>query len=390
MPSRVARTPGRDDRGAAALEYAAVFVLVAGLAGAVLYAVPSFAGSISDGISRSICLAFGDLPVECASRTEAADAPDSGSGGGQDSGLGGGPPDALGDELPVIGDGRAPGEYRVGSFNMAGGNSSNYDAEEAAPAIISSIENRQPAVMTVQEACDQAIDEIDNHFDEYSTVFNPVEVYDPSQGDYSGGKCKDSGGDFGTALIVHEDLEFDTANDPHILTPEDGEFAALERRQMVCVTSETHRLAACTAHLTKGAPNEDDDNYDEEEADLLDRSRRAEAEEIQRVLSQEYGDYTVILGGDLNAGPGSAEASHLYHEDYGGGAQGELIDASGECGGDLAGGGDCRDGEGTHSNGKIDYLFVSDDVEVLGSEIGSANHSDHDLVWSDIHLDAER
>ncbi|MBB4931581.1 endonuclease/exonuclease/phosphatase family metal-dependent hydrolase [Lipingzhangella halophila] len=354
------------DHGASFLEYSATIALVSTVAGAVLFSSASMGESVSNGIKRAIdCVVHIDR--DCA-----VGSPEDGDAAAEDP-SGAGPGNGDDDTLPVIDDGRAPGEYQIGSFNMAGGNADEYDPDTSAEALINSLEDRLPGVVAVQEACESDMDEVDSSMENYTTVFQQVEKVDSESGGRSGASCKEVDSPFGNALVVRDDMGFDTENEEvHELSPEDE---VTEMRQMVCVTSETQQMAACTVHLTSGNGKEKDAIREEETA------------EVQRILAEEYGDYTVILGGDLNADPGSAATNNLYHEDYGDDAQGSLIDASGECGHELSSG--CREGEGTLGSEKIDYVFVSDDVEVQGTHTGDPHHSDHDLVWSDVYIDPD-
>ncbi|NGO73068.1 endonuclease/exonuclease/phosphatase family protein [Streptomyces boncukensis] len=267
----------------------------------------------------------------------------------------------------------AAAENIIGSFNMAGGHSEHGPkGNEAADALVRSVEDRKPAVMLLQEACEKWKDRLQEKLEpEYDLVFHQI-----TGSDGTPATCKGGNSPFGLAVLYRTDLEFDKdTKKAHRLTTSGG----LERREMLCVKSPSRDIAACTTHLTPG----DEDREKE--------SRFDEAAQASHVLNRDYAADTVLLGGDMNDTPWSLALGSFYHKDYG--AFGALKAADSPCGNvmsvfrwvegrfTL-----CRSGKATHGDEKIDYLFVSPRVTVTDTFVGEPHHSDHRLLWSKVLL----
>ena len=121
---------------------------------------------------------------------------------------------------------------------------------------------------------------------------------------------------------------------------------------MLCVVSDTVRRVVCSAHLTRGRSSNNNKNEPDRPA-----ARAHEASVIKEDLRYWYSGYTVFLGVDANALPTEAPLNQLYHSSYGGGAGGSWKEATSPCDDQMAP--NCRSGPATHSDGKIDYLFVT-------------------------------
>ncbi|MDI3403248.1 endonuclease/exonuclease/phosphatase family protein [Streptomyces cavernicola] len=321
----------------------------------------------------------------------------------------------------------AASEYQIGTFNMAGGNAEHgVKGVEAPEALVRSVQERRPAFVAVQEGCEDWSNTLrDRLSGEYAVYFDAVR-----RGDLSGATCRHGDVPFGNAVIVRKDVfaaagsRAPSALSPHALSPSAPspsalspslassvlsptvrsheltgdvidrfraagdheratEYATKERREMLCVRSETRRLVACSAHLTH------------DDRDL----RIAEASRAREILRDEYPGYTKLLGGDFNDDPLSATADHFYAPGYQRDAEGEFKEANSPCGNEIretklvrgpAGWPTstyCRSGEATHNSGmKMDALYVPPSVEVRWSDATQALHSDHVPLWAGVML----
>jgi endonuclease/exonuclease/phosphatase family metal-dependent hydrolase len=270
--------------------------------------------------------------------------------------------------MAMSGRASAASAYQIGTFNMAGGHEDHGPKGDEAPdALIASIVDRQPAFITLQEACLDWVTRIDTELADYAVAFDAVQL-----GDGSTAQCKHPS-DFGNAIIYRTDFGVDSPPVASSLQSPAGS----EQREMLCVASAWRKIVVCSAHLTAGS----DDVVREGEADVA-----------KSILASSYPGYTKFVGGDLNAPPESGTTSRFYHPAYGSGASGEFKEVDGPCGNAL--GTLCRSGELTHDDWifeedrptgeKIDYLFVSPWVEVRSADATEGIHSDHDPLWADI------
>ncbi|WP_159052059.1 endonuclease/exonuclease/phosphatase family protein [Streptomyces niveiscabiei] len=288
----------------------------------------------------------------------------------------------------LIGTGWAPGasaaepapaaltEHTIGQFNMAGGHAEyGPKGDEVPDALVRSVDDRRPAFMTLSEACRDWNARLESQLPDYTVVFHPV-----TNGSGQIAQCKHPS-DFGNAVLFRDDLGFDAATAvPHGLESPVG----YEQREMLCVRSDSRRLAVCSAHLTVG---DDRPHLD---------ARRHEAAVAARILATEYAGYTRFLGGDLNDDPLSGATDNFYHPDYRRDAHGQFKEIDSPCGNEMKAGFWirslppvwiwCRSGESTHSQGKIDYLFVEPSLRVAWADATHATYSDHDPLWAGIEF----
>lgn len=263
--------------------------------------------------------------------------------------------------------GPAATTYRLGTFNMAGGNPKYGTAgDEAADDFVRTVKERRPAFVSIQEGCQDWTERLDSRLPGYTAVFDPVvpEVGTPA-------KCwHDSA--FGNALLYRDDLGFTPeAGGGHDL----GSPAGREQREMLCVRSQARRLAVCSIHMSSGSAPE------------LQEARRMEAAEAKRLLATTYRGYQKFLMGDINTTPDAAPTDSFYHRDYGDGAAGEFKEADSPCGNHMNNWTvPCRAGEATFGLKKIDYLFVPPSATVNWSETEHSDYSDHDSLWAEIVL----
>jgi endonuclease/exonuclease/phosphatase family metal-dependent hydrolase len=245
----------------------------------------------------------------------------------------------------------------------------------APDALVASLLERQPAFITLQEACLDWVTRVDDALADYAVAFHAVQVSNGSTA-----QCKHPS-DFGNAIVYRTDLGFDTGPFAHDLQSPAG-----EKREMLCLAAVARKVVACSTHLTSRGD---------------DTVRAGEAEVARGILANSYPGFTKFLGGDLNAEPLSDPTSRFYHPAYGFGAAGEFKEASSPCGNQMidqtvvvAETVTCRDGELTHDDGigeedspeprKLDYLFVSPWVDVRSADATFGIHSDHDPLWASV------
>jgi endonuclease/exonuclease/phosphatase family metal-dependent hydrolase len=252
--------------------------------------------------------------------------------------------------------------YWGGSFNMDHGNTAyaNVRWTTRADAVISSIRSRQPAFLAVQETCYQWVTRIRD-----ATGYG---AYIGGVARSRGGadiQCYNSGGGgtFGNAVFFQKSFLPNAYPREHNLRTHDVS-GSIEQREMLCVVSDTVRRVVCSAHLSRNNA----------------RARAHEASVIKEDLRYWYSNYTVFLGVDANDLPTSSTLNQLYHSSYGGGAGGSWKEATSPCDDRMASG--CRSGPRTHSDGKIDYVFVTPSVRINGWSVNNATYSGHDLVWA--------
>jgi endonuclease/exonuclease/phosphatase family metal-dependent hydrolase len=257
--------------------------------------------------------------------------------------------------------------YRIGTFNMAGGNSKYGTAGEEAPDdFVRTVKERRPAFVTIQEGCRDWTERLDSQLPGYSTVFDPVV---PEAG--TPASCwHDS--EFGNALLYRDDLGFTpTTGGGHDL----GSPVGREQREMLCIRSQERLLAVCSIHMSSGS------------APLLQEAREKEAAEAKRLLATTYRGYRKFLMGDVNTTAEEPPTDSFYHRNYEGGATGEFKEAGSPCGNYMNNWTvPCRAGEATYGVKKIDYLFVPRSVTVKWSDTVHSDFSDHDSLWAEIVL----
>jgi endonuclease/exonuclease/phosphatase family metal-dependent hydrolase len=274
-------------------------------------------------------------------------------------------------------------EFQVGTFNMAGGHDEHGPKGNEVPeALISSVEDRNPAFVLLQEACRDWSTYLDDNLADYTVKFDFV-----VGGNGGVAQCQHPS-DFGNAILYRNDLGPDLAQAwGHSLDSPDGR----EQREMLCVRFAANNVTACSAHLTAG----DDD--------AAENAREVEALTARTTLATTYAGTTHFLGGDLNASVLSDVTDVLYHADYGFDAHGGYKEVDSPCGNDIDDGIllpglpvfiPCRGGEPTHDDWifeegsptgqKIDYIFVAPTVSVESADATFGIHSDHDPLWADV------
>ncbi|WP_206791308.1 endonuclease/exonuclease/phosphatase family protein [Amycolatopsis sp. MtRt-6] len=273
--------------------------------------------------------------------------------------------------------------FQVGTFNMAGGNPEHGPKGDEAPeALVRSVNDRNPAFVTLQEACRDWAAYLDDHLPNHTVKFDPV-----VDGDGSVARCRHDS-DFGNAVLYRNDLGPDVAQaEGHSLDSP----ARTEQREMLCVRFESTSVTACSVHLTAGG------------GDTNAAARRTEAERAREFLSTTYAGSTHFVGGDLNESPLSGATGVFYDTGYDFGATGGYKEVDSPCGNDIDDGFPvggppyfvfCRDGERTHDDWifeegspvgqKIDFVFVTPTVTVQSADATFAIHSDHDPLWADV------
>lgn len=277
--------------------------------------------------------------------------------------------------VPVPAQSAQVASYWGGSFNMDHGNGdyAGVNWTDRADAVIASIKSRQPAFLAVQETCYQWVTRIRDATG-YGAYIGGVA---PSRG-AADRQCFNSGGGgtFGNAVFFQKSFLPNAYPREHNLRTHDVKYAdKIEQREMLCVVSDTVRRVVCSAHLTRDRSNNNNKNEPDRPA-----ARAHEASVIKEDLRYWYSGYTVFLGVDANALPTEAPLNQLYHSSYGGGAGGSWKEATSPCDDQMAP--NCRSGPATHSDGKIDYLFVTPSVRINGRSVTKARYSGHSLVWA--------
>jgi endonuclease/exonuclease/phosphatase family metal-dependent hydrolase len=111
------------------------------------------------------------------------------------------------------------------------------------------------------------------------------------------------------------------------------------------------------------------------------RSQDASQEREMAVVSQTARGwatkYPVIVGGDFNSRPGDNDLNSMYLPDYGGGAHGIFREID-----DLG----ARDGEPTHTEGKLDHIFFTRNLRWGGGDATFSRFSDHDPLWGTLTM----
>ena len=417
----------RGDRGAMGAEYAALLLLISALV-AVVLTTSDLPGHVGRGVMLAVCKIFQgpvcpDAPVVAGPATsDGVAAPDAPSGtdflaGGLDRirdsavtvgcmlHLCGGEQfeqswnnAALAATVPVVDRTRvpcsdwrepAPGtppvrpdgsprrEHTIGTFNMYGNVGHDGDPEPIVPAIVRSVDDREPLFLGLNEVCENQADALADDLGSGYEVFfasTPRDVgpingeRDPN--DPSQWITCENGARFGNAIVYRTDFADDMQEaELDLESPPGGRDYS---RTSPCVSSAAKQVVFCTAHL---------DAHDGD-------ARETEATNLRQGMADEYAGYTTMLGGDLNDTPDSGTLDNFYDPRYGGDAKGHLkevdsIDALPW---------NCREGETTHgwswgpfgSRKKLDYVFVSDDVEIGWSDATHSDDSDHDPVWAGV------
>ncbi|MFW5415410.1 hypothetical protein J0910_01920 [Nocardiopsis sp. CNT-189] len=318
--------------------------------------------------------------------------------------------------------------FSVLSFNMAGGwaclvlpndeckgnyPDAPYDEERdnAVPALAESIRARDTKVALIQEACrDWIEDELPAELGKEYRVGFEAFSQQGEDGVWRTPGCKTAGSergpDYGIGIVVHEDFG-DVTFSSRLLDSGEDTSNRPERKKMLCAHSAELNAVACSIHLQVGR-----------EANEVE-VRESQAESAMEYLAERFPGQTKIIGGDINAeaphsgteGGGTGEAGtdpsleHFYHLDYTEGAEapahhGAYKEAFSGCGDDM-GAGECMDGpltrpnylekgekEGLRPLEKIDYVFVSEWVEVKDTKVTAPRHSDHKLLWADVEFPA--
>ncbi|PRX43860.1 endonuclease/exonuclease/phosphatase family protein [Prauserella shujinwangii] len=232
-------------------------------------------------------------------------------------------------------------------FNMAG-NTMNEGGVGVAKAVVASVKDskRWPYIVTLNEVCLNQHNYIRTRLDDHGYVG----TWGPT-----GPKCK-NGAAYGNAIFVKSGRT--------IL----GNFALpnpnnTEQRKILCVRSNRYdKWVACVTHISHKS---------------ADQKTQINAV-ATRVDSYRNGGNRVVVGGDFNVTPNSPWIDPMYASCYPGG-KGRFYETDrAKC--------DGRGGEGTHSKGKIDYLFYSSHFYSFWGDATSSNYSDHDPLWGRAYL----
>lgn len=271
----------------------------------------------------------------------------------------------------------------VGQFNMYGNKGHHGDPElddedGIVPAIVRSVEDRNPTFMSLNEACQSQTDALEEELGgRYKVFFAPITRYD-GDGNVGGVEC-DDGSAYGNAVLYRADFADDIRGTSYNLgTPQYDDEDGNERRGAACVSSASKGTTFCAVHLTAEGGDEGDD------------ARDTETRKLRDYLDRDYPGNTILFGGDFNATPGSDSLNNIYDPRYGGDAEGRFKEVDSTGGSGLFGG--CRTGGNTHGGvggrhvfgSKIDYIFTTPDVEINDAEATHSPVSDHSPLWSDV------
>lgn len=291
-------------------------------------------------------------------------------------------------------DAHAAENYTLGTFNMYGhiGNKGN---TEVADAVVRSVLDRKPLIVTLNEVCNNQAEHIDQKLSNYGIFFDPSlheTEWDP--GHETGPLCGSGPDDgkeaqFGNAVLYNTDVIGDS--------PASYGYKLFDNRTMACIFGETMRVVACAVHLSTKKSERMGDDANPGEAERISLIARDE-------LRNEFPDaptfdgHTRIIGGDFNAQPNDPEEDTMdwmYHHDYGEDAKGDFKEVDSSCENTIKS--DCRDGEttaddlGPFEDGipgtrkrKIDYIFVDPGVQIRSADVTFSKYSDHDPLWADV------
>lgn len=415
----------RDEHGVSTVEWGAMMLVVAAAVG-VIVATGSVGTEIRDAIKGAICEVFqGESCYSPSSSTVARPRPDRGdAGGGGDGdpvtaffgggldrvantvrsagcmvGLCGGAPLRTGWQNaaaavtpsseqrfdcaewgPAEGaratrpDGSPRQRTQIGTFNMYGNKGHGGETDPIVPAIVRSVNDRQPTFLALNEVCQSQATALDEQLDGYRVYFAPIERVD-DQGQRGGVTCR-NGSPYGNAVLYREDFADDIQVHDYDLGTPDRE-GAHEKRGTACVSSASKGTTFCSVHLTSEGGEEGDE------------ARKAETGNLRDILARDHRGQTILVGGDFNAPPDSDALDNMYDERYGGGANGDFKEVD-----STSGSYSCRGGEKTHGEvrvgpftfggDKIDYIFTTNDVEIHDTDATHSDDSDHDPLWSDV------
>lgn len=280
-----------------------------------------------------------------------------------------------------------PQLYRLGTFNMAGGNSRHGDSDATADALAKSITSRGSDIVFLQEACKDMTARLKRrvHAQGYDVQFLQTIPFkenrcfrDPARSD--DGK-RHKGSAFGIA-IAYRSLRFPPPRGifRYSLPSDQQPRGTYEARKMLCLETIVPRtMTACTTHLTANRGKD------------RDRSRADQVKQITQELASKLAtNHAVFLGGDFNTTPNAPALDPLWAPGYGRGATGSFIEvdsgpsqenplyrrSSGAPGSGWTTG-------GFFTGRKIDYIFVHD-VAVIRGEVGRSKFSDHRPLWAEV------
>lgn len=242
---------------------------------------------------------------------------------------------------------------RVFQFNMKGvideGDSDGSTEVGAVPAVVGSVSDFHPDIVTLNELCEQ-------QFDSLATKFAQAgwRMYGMWDGDVRHDNCGpgDTDGWAGKALFSREPV----VPEPNVTD------------HMGCASTELRgrTIQACVLHL----PTDADDNVVE--------SRKA-AEAVDPYVDQ---GVPTLLAGDFNAEPGDTGMDHFYRHN---GGTGRFHDADERdrfhCVAARTTEESCRSGEVTFPTflnpRKLDYVFLSDEFTDVRADATTTDISDH-------------
>ena len=284
----------------------------------------------------------------------------------------------------------APADYEgfVGQFNMFGSVGHYGQAEDIVWAIGSSVRDRGPLALALQEVCENQIEALADDLKGYGYVFEPAwaesaDSADPDNGNREPARCRDVPGQeakgevpprYGNAVLIQEGHGFSAQGDAGVGRFDLGSTNVTEYRSMVCTPSDELAMAVCSTHLTNGQDKE------------AETTREGEVQEAADRIRDNYDAGSVVLGADLNMEPNEASMSSLYHPDYYStllgpdAGQGYLRELMSECGNEMNF--VCRGGASTFGavhggtgqrtaepDRQYDYLFATPNVQVTDSRV---------------------
>ncbi|WP_411278269.1 endonuclease/exonuclease/phosphatase family protein [Gaiella sp.] len=280
--------------------------------------------------------------------------------------------------------------YRLGTFNMAGGNKGHGDNAETAVALAKSITGRGIDFLFLQETCQRMTDRLQEDLAPkgYKVEFIPTEskCIRRTPRKHRRDRRDRKGSPYGIGIVYRSFRSVFTRKPRVYSLPSElvrrGEIKRLERRKMVCLkVFYPRRIVACSTHLTANSGRDRDKN------------RLEQTEKIAAILAAEAADgWAILLGGDFNMKPENPSLDPLWDPLYGGAAHGDFLEV--DSGPSTEKDDYHRDGGETTHGGifgkkKIDYIFVHG-VAVLNADVGRSKFSDHRPLWAEVLSPAQQ
>lgn len=245
------------------------------------------------------------------------------------------------------------------------------DADEVTGAVLRSIVEFRPTIVTLNEVCRWQFEELLARLGvgtwpmngEFGMTFEFSEGSKRTEALCAAGADRGdaNGRDFGNAVLVHGTVERDP--EPYSLEerPRPKGASQVETRSMICMISVMGdvRIRACSVHVIPGKRDKDKKNVKDMRKTIEQISAGAE-------LANEWVEqgYAVVIGGDFNATPSELKSSARP-----GAALAEFLRQFDDVD---------QEERPTHDEGKIDYIFLSTryfhDISGMPTQ---SEHSDH-------------